>query len=102
MKILAAFLAAVPIVSFAQHSGGHQDHTAPPSNAPEVRPKPVEPATKAAYRSAFEGYRAFDPNEPLKDWKRANDDVREAGGHLGIFRAASGKAHHPGSRGDKQ
>jgi hypothetical protein len=34
------------------------------------------------YRSAFEGYRAFADQE-LQDWRRANDEVGAAGGHMG-------------------
>jgi len=38
------------------------------------------------YRSAFTGYRAFQPEETLRDWRQVNDEVKEAGGHLGILR----------------
>lgn len=50
---------------------------------------PVPPAT---YRSAFEGYAGFRDEEPL-DWRKLNDEVAKAGGHLGIFRGA-GRAGH--------
>lgn len=42
----------------------------------------------APYDSAWSGYRAFNPAEPLLDWRAVNDTVREAGGHLGLMRSA--------------
>lgn len=36
-----------------------------------------------AFRSAFEDYRPFVDEKPV-DWRRANDEVREVGGHLGL------------------
>lgn len=45
--------------------------------------------------SAFEGYRKFNADEPLADWRVVNETVRDVGGHLGILRsgkAAPGKA----------
>lgn len=49
------------------------------------RPDPADPKAKAPpaeYRSAFDGYRPF-ADEELSDWRRANDEVGAAGGHLG-------------------
>jgi len=49
------------------------------------RADPRDPATKVApteYRSAFDGYRPYAEQEP-RDWRGANDEVREAGGHAG-------------------
>lgn len=49
------------------------------------RPDPLDPGAPVArieYRSAFEDYRAFVDEETV-DWRKANDDVREAGGHAG-------------------
>lgn len=49
------------------------------------RPDPLDPAAKSPpveFRSAFEGYRPFAEQEP-RDWRRANEEVREAGGHAG-------------------
>ncbi len=55
------------------------------------------------YRSAFEGYRPFNAAEPLKDWRKANDEVRDAGGHVGLMKSgepAQLKGH--GAHGAKQ
>lgn len=45
-----------------------------------------------AYRSAFEDYRPFAEQKPA-DWRRANDEVRDVGGHLGLAKGqGSGEA----------
>ena len=49
------------------------------------RPSPLDPQAKAPpaeFRSTFEGYRPFADQE-LRDWRKANDEVRQAGGHAG-------------------
>ena len=46
----------------------------------ERRPDPVEPKVKVPpveYRSALEGYRPFAEQE-RRDWRKANEEVREA------------------------
>ena len=58
--------------------------------------KPHDPTTGAAsaatpHRSGFEGYRPMQADEPMKGWREANDEVREAGGHVGIMKGASHK-----------
>jgi hypothetical protein len=60
------------------------------------RPDPRDPKAKAPpveYRSAFEAYRSYAEPE-LAPWRAVNDEVRKAGGHLGIVRASK-----PDSRG---
>ena len=57
---------------------------------------PTDPAASAppvAYRSAFEGYRPF-KEEPIADWRKVNEEVRAAGGHIGIMGGAGGHAGH--------
>ena len=49
------------------------------------RPKPTESGSKVPpvqYRSAFDGYQPFAEQE-LRNWRRANEEVRAAGGHAG-------------------
>jgi hypothetical protein len=49
------------------------------------RANPLDPAAKvppAEYRSAFEGYGRF-ADQGLASWRRANNEVRAAGGHAG-------------------
>lgn len=51
-------------------------------------PKVSAGGPNAGYRSPFADYRAFDADVPLKDWRRANDEVRDAGGHVGLMKGA--------------
>lgn len=39
------------------------------------------------YRSAFDGYNTW-RDEPLRDWRKLNDDMRRLGGHAGHLRGA--------------
>ena len=64
-----------------------------------AKPEAIAPAAKAAdarpsgYASPFADYRRFVADEPLKDWRAANDEVREAGGHMGLMKSAPSPAH---------
>lgn len=58
--------------------------------------QPTDPAALAppiSYRSVFEGYRPF-REEPIVDWRKLNEEVRAAGGHIGIMGGAGGHAGH--------
>jgi hypothetical protein len=57
----------------------------------------AETAGPVAYESAFEGYRSY-REQPLADWRGANEDVAAAGGHIGIMRGAAKAATPAGSR----
>jgi hypothetical protein len=102
-RILAAVgLAAIPIQAAER---GPAPHThAPAATAKEAAPAPMRneapPAApgagkgtaQKAYRSPFAGYRPFDPNEPAKDWREANEEVRAVGGHAGAISTGKGVA----------
>jgi hypothetical protein len=62
---------------------------ATPPSAPEPKAS-VPPAPE--YVSPFAGYRRFDPDAPPKPWRAANDEVRAAGGHVGILKGAASPA----------
>jgi len=47
------------------------------------------PATGPAYVSPFADYLRFEPDPPAKPWRAANDEVRDAGGHVGILNGMS-------------
>ena len=49
--------------------------------------RPPARENDSGYRSAFADYRPFKAAEPMKEWKRANDEVRDAGGHVGLMKA---------------
>ena len=53
---------------------------------PEVKPEGKAAPRLPAYHSPFEGYRPFSEAVAPKDWRRANDEVREAGGHIGLMK----------------
>ncbi len=52
------------------------------------------PAVK--YDSAFNGYQPY-REQKLAPWRELNDEVRQTGGHTGIFGGAAGQppAQHP-------
>lgn len=57
--------------------------------APAVPP----PATALpSYVSPFSDYRRFDAEPPAKPWRQANEEVREAGGHVGILKGMANPA----------
>ena len=56
-----------------------------PTLAQSRSPTAADAAAKAPqvqYRSAFDGYRRF-VEEKVADWRKANEEVRAAGGHKG-------------------
>ena len=68
----------------------HSQH--PEKKAPEKPvPSASQPLPSSGYRSSFADYRPFAPDEPMKDWRAANEEVREAGGHVGLMKAAAPK-----------
>jgi hypothetical protein len=51
---------------------------------------PAVPVTER-WVSPFADYRRFD-DAPLKPWRAANDEVRDAGGHIGLMKGLSAPA----------
>lgn len=76
--------------------GGHGAKPAQPAKNPRSSKTPTKVDEGSAYRSPFADYRAFTPQEPAKDWRAANDEVRDVGGHIGLMK---GKAE--GAQGGK-
>ena len=103
-KVLAACAAALYLPLAHAQAGGHA-HQAPRTDSP----KPAPAATTGAaagqpgtlYSSPFADYRAFKADEPLKDWRKANDEVREAGGHIGLMKQAPEQHQGHGAHGAK-
>ena len=78
LGLIAALHYAVAVAQGApprQH-----DHSAPESKEVAAPSKGDE--------ALFDSYRRFNPDEPLKDWRAANEEVRKAGGHIGLLKAA--------------
>jgi hypothetical protein len=106
MKRVVATLVAVlsPCIAAGQETSHHakpQPAAAPPAAGPD-RPLASAASVKSAYDSPFDGYRPF--SEPLapKDWRKANDEVREAGGHIGLMKGEPAQLTGHGAHGAKQ
>lgn len=68
----------------------------PAADAKKAGLPPAKPVVPDGYRSPFADYRPYTPQDPLKPWRAANDEVREAGGHAGLMKGAHpGEAHGP-------
>ena len=82
----------------AQHAGhAPQDAAAKapvaaPDNSPKA-PHAAEHKSSMAAPSAFDGYRPYNPQEPAKGWRASNEEVRAAGGHVGMMKGAHGAGH---------
>ena len=94
----AVCLAAGPAVGQAQTS--HEQHkpvSEPPRTINELQRDPAPPVGgQGLYRSAFADYRPFNPDEPIKDWRQANEEVRNAGGHVGLSKRGASPSGHSG------
>ena len=97
----AALVAALTLAAAAQaqHAAHHPDQ--PRAGAPNAAPA-EEPRGGRHYRSAFTGYRPFDGEVSLKDWKKANDEVREVGGHVGLLKGEPAQLQGHGAHGAKR
>lgn len=71
-------------------------HVAPVIAAEFQAADPAAPTPPVTYRSGFEGYKPF-REEPVANWRGLNDEVRDVGGHAGIF----GGAGHGGNAASK-
>ena len=72
MRAILVFLPAMLVAGGAAAQGDGR----PDARDPAIKVPPTE------FRSAFEGYRPYAEQE-LRDWRGANEEVREAGGHGG-------------------
>ena len=52
-------------------------------------PAAALPSAAPAYVSPFGDYRRFEAPLAPKPWRQANDEVRDAGGHIGIVKGMS-------------
>ena len=71
--------------------------TAVPSTLPTLPtlpPLPTSPASPASYPSAFADYKPFS-DEPIGDWKAANDEVARIGGWREYAKQAQSSENTP-------
>lgn len=98
-----AALAAVLFSSIAQAQGTTHSHDQPNAQVDTRSVKPGQTIDTAdRYRSAFSDYRPFSQESAPKEWRRANDEVREAGGHAGLMKGEAAQSKGHGSHGAKQ
>jgi len=83
----ALLLAFFPDVGWARTSPSRDAGRAPESATRAIAPTTAAPSALGEYRSAFSDYRGFTPEEPLVDWRAANEAVSNAGGRVGLMRA---------------
>lgn len=101
----AALVAALSsgIAGAQGHSNSSRAGDGAKESAPAKKPDstPATGAAVPAYPSPFADYRPFTPQEPPKNWRAANDEVRDIGGHIGLMKSEpGGKAQ--ASKGGKQ
>jgi hypothetical protein len=72
------------------HSSVVFAQTAPHAHASTPSKEAKEPGVHG-YRAPCDTYRPFKAEEPLKDWRAANREVREAGGHAGLMKDSQGR-----------
>ena len=97
-------LVAALQASFGWTQGAAPSQGGAPPKAAQARAKPTTASPDVpttTYRSAFTDYRRFNAEEPLESWRRANDEVRDAGGHVGLMKGTEGKAMDHGGHGAK-
>ena len=94
--LLGAALAAAPLLEGAQappHSSHHGQRTPAAESGAAGDPRAdTKLARGAGYRSSFDGYRRYNAQEPARQWRAANEAVRDAGGHVGILKGTRGQA----------
>lgn len=87
----------------AEHGVQHPVQAARPIQSQARSGSPVKSETVGGlYDLPFADYRPFKADEPMKDWRKANDEVREAGGHIGLMKGEPAQLTGHGAHGAKQ
>lgn len=68
----------------------------------EQRPPVDRDRTQELYRSPFADYRPFSVELSPKDWRRANEEVRDAGGHIGLMKGQPAQLEGRAAHGARQ
>lgn len=78
--------------------GGHG-----PGHGQGEQRRPVDrDRAQELYRSPFADYRPFSVELSPKGWRRANEEVHDAGGHIGIMKRQPAQLKGHGAHGSKQ
>jgi hypothetical protein len=95
-------LAAVAAVVLCTLAEAHEaQSTGKKSQQRSSQPLP-QPASQTLYASAFTDYRPFSGDAAPKDWRKANDEVRDAGGHIGLMKGQPAPLRGHGAHGSEQ
>jgi hypothetical protein len=93
MKFLLRSIGLVAAFSAMTAAAQHAHPVSPPGSSASSETKPSDFRKDVRVpASAFAGYRTFDPNEPRKDWRVANEEVQASGGHMRTMEAAGSPA----------
>ena len=89
--LAAAFSAGAAIAQ-----SPHAQHGLP--SGPADKPPQQQSEVKAGNIGgpAFRNYQRFNADEPRKDWRAANEEVRASGGHMGLMKGVDSSAGHAG------
>ena len=111
-RALVAFAAVLPMSLASAQGTSHTHHRARaepnaavpgvPAAATARTEKGAGPAVGDVFRSAFADYRPFSEEVVAKDWRMANDEVRDAGGHIGLMKGEPARLHGHDAHGSKQ
>jgi hypothetical protein len=97
----AALFLLVSLPAIAQDAP--HSHPAAPAASPPGKQATGAPAVSGgAYRSPFADYRPFSEEVPPKAWRTANDEVRDAGGHIGLMKGERAQPRGHEAHGAKQ
>lgn len=107
MKRAVAILVAVLPPCIAAGQDAHSHHAKPQASAAPVaaaadRSMPAGAPVTGLYDSPFAGYRPFSEALAPKDWRKANEEVRQAGGHIGLMKGEPAQLTGHGAHGAKQ
>ena len=101
-RVLAACIATLHIPLALAQANPHAHHDARQAKAePAASPATNSTGATGLYRSPFTDYRAFKAGEPMIEWRKANDEVHEAGGHIGLMKGAPAQPTGHGAHGAK-
>lgn len=101
IKLAAVAAVAACSLAVADAAQPAEGKSQQPSSQPASRPA-SQPASRMLYDSAFTDYRPFSDETAPKDWRKANDEVRETGGHVGLLKGTPAQLKGHGAHGAKQ
>ena len=96
-RVLRGLAACLSFFCASAGSGQSSEKSATDPHSSQGKEPEFVRVFAGGFASAFADYRRFDPDQPLVDWRAANDEVKSAGGHVGLMRAQSVRSEPPRS-----